>query len=218
MGKFRFKMPEAGEGIFSIIYLLFGFISSTVMFLHSAGSKLILLYAILTIVLAAGDSFHLVPRIINAFTTEFKKYEFWAGFGLLVSSITMTIFYVVLYYIWEILYGEQVIISAAYFNILLVCVIVRILLCLLPQNNWLKREGNPKFGIIRNIPFAFVGIITVIIFAMAGNYYMAIAFAISFMCYFPVVIWAKKYPKVGMLMIPKTMAYMWIIGMGLKLM
>lgn len=46
---------------------------------------------------------------------------------------------------------------------------------------------------------------------------MAIAILISFACYLPVVIWGKKNPKVGMLMIPKTCAYMWMIGYGLAL-
>lgn len=46
---------------------------------------------------------------------------------------------------------------------------------------------------------------------------MAIAIVISFACYLPVVIWAKKKPVVGMLMIPKTIAYMWIICIALKI-
>ena len=44
---------------------------------------------------------------------------------------------------------------------------------------------------------------------------MSIAIIISFACYFPVVLWAKKKPAVGMLMMPKTVAYIWMICMGL---
>lgn len=33
----------------------------------------------------------------------------------------------------------------------------------------------------------------------------------------PVTLFSKTKPKVGLLMIPKTCAYMWIIAMGLKL-
>ncbi len=36
-------------------------------------------------------------------------------------------------------------------------------------------------------------------------------------CYFPVVLWAKEKPLVGMLMMPKTLAYVWMICMGLGL-
>ncbi|RGI10728.1 hypothetical protein DXD06_13570 [Roseburia sp. TF10-5] len=40
---------------------------------------------------------------------------------------------------------------------------------------------------------------------------------ISFGCYLPVTLFSKTKPKVGLLMIPKTCAYMWMIAMGLQL-
>lgn len=46
---------------------------------------------------------------------------------------------------------------------------------------------------------------------------MAAAIIISFGCYLPVTLLSKKMPKVGMLMIPKTCAYIWMIVMGLQL-
>lgn len=46
---------------------------------------------------------------------------------------------------------------------------------------------------------------------------MAAATLISFGCYLPVTFLSKKHPKVGLLMIPKTRAYIWMIVMGLQL-
>lgn len=46
---------------------------------------------------------------------------------------------------------------------------------------------------------------------------MVAAILISFGCYLPVTLLCKKYPKVGLLMIPKTCAYIWMIVMGLQL-
>ena len=46
---------------------------------------------------------------------------------------------------------------------------------------------------------------------------MAAAIIISFGCYLPVTLFSKTKPKVGLLMIPKTCAYMWIIVMGLRI-
>ena len=43
------------------------------------------------------------------------------------------------------------------------------------------------------------------------------AILISFGCYLPVTLFSRTKPKVGLLMIPKTCAYMWIIAMGLQL-
>lgn len=46
---------------------------------------------------------------------------------------------------------------------------------------------------------------------------MEAAILISFGCYLPVTLLSRKYPKVGLLMIPKTCAYIWMIVMGLQL-
>ena len=53
-----------------------------------------------------------------------------------------------------------------------------------------------KLSIIRNAVFAVTGIGVI---------------------YLPVTLFSKTKPKVGLLMIPKTCAYMWIIAMGLQL-
>lgn len=208
------KMPQIGEGIFSIVYLVFGFIAATIMLINAGDNSVIFNYGIMTLILAGGDSFHLVPRIINAFKSDFKKYNYWAGLGLLVSSVTMTVFYLVLYRVWQLWYEIKV--SSVLVALLFVFAIVRIALCFFPENKW-TTGGNPKWGIIRNVPFVVVGIIMVILFAIAKNYAMVAAIVISFACYLPVVLFAKKNPKIGMLMMPKTMAYMWIIVMGLMM-
>ena len=46
---------------------------------------------------------------------------------------------------------------------------------------------------------------------------MVAAIIISFGCYLPVTLLSKKMPKVGLLMIPNTCAYIWVIVMGLQL-
>ena len=92
-----------------------------------------------------------------------------------------------------------------------------------PQNNWCTEDGNLKLSIIRNAVFAVTGIGVIILYAISGNangYHMTrmvAAIIISFGCYLPVTLFSKTKPKVGLLMIPKTCAYMWIIAMGLQL-
>ena len=77
--------------------------------------------------------------------------------------------------------------------------------------------------VIRNAVFAVTGIGVIILYAISGNtngYHMTrmvAAIIISFGCYLPVTLFSKTKPKVGLLMIPKTCAYMWIIVMGLQL-
>lgn len=214
------KMPQIGEAVFCIIYLIFGYIAGLVMIMHANGSSLNLILGALTLVLAGGDSFHLVPRIINAFKDKYEAYEFYAGLGLMVSSITMTIFYILLYYACEqvALFNISEPISSSFrymYYVLIIFAVIRVALCLFPQNNWFHKEGNQKWGIIRNVPFIIVGVIAVYGCFMANQIGMGIAIIISFACYLPVVFFAKKKPMIGMLMIPKTIAYMYIIGIAL---
>ena len=101
--------------------------------------------------------------------------------------------------------------------------LIRIAVCILPQNNWCTEDGNLKLSIIRNAVFAVTGIGVIILYVISGNangYHMTrmvAAIIISFGCYLPVTLFSKTKPKVGLLMIPKTCAYMWIIAMGLQL-
>lgn len=44
---------------------------------------------------------------------------------------------------------------------------------------------------------------------------MAVAILISFGCYIPVTLFSKTKPKAGLLMIPKTCAYMWLTAIRL---
>lgn len=48
--------------------------------------------------------------------------------------------------------------------------------------------------------------------------FLWLAVVISFACYIPVVLFADIVPMVGMLMIPKTCAYVWIVLIGYKAM
>ena len=67
---------------------------------------LFILYGILTLTLCGGDAFHLVPRIIRAVRGSNDKIKRQLGIGLQVSSITMTVFYIILMYIWKFTFPE----------------------------------------------------------------------------------------------------------------
>ena len=134
----------------------------------------------------------------------------------------MTIFYIILMYVWKFTFPEfkiPMIIEV----IIWISAIVRIVICMFPQNNWCTDEGNMRLSIIRNAVFAITGIGVIILYLISGNTYgyhmtrMVAAIIISFGCYLPVTLFSKTKPKVGLLMIPKTCAYMWIIAMGLQL-
>ena len=216
------QMPDVMEAIFDAAYLLFNLVAAILFFTFSKGNVLFILYGILTLILCGGDAFHLVPRIIRAVHGSNDKIKRQLGIGLQVSSITMTVFYIMLMYIWKLTFPElkmPVIIE----TIIWISAIVRIVICIFPQNNWCTDEGNMKLSIIRNAVFAVTGVGVIILYIISGNtsgYHMTrmvAAIIISFGCYLPVTLFSKTKPKVGLLMIPKTCAYMWIIAMGLQL-
>ena len=216
------QLPDVMEAIFDAAYLIFDLIAAILFFIFSQGKILFILYGILTLTLCGGDAFHLVPRIKRTVRGTNDKIKRQLGIGLQVSSITMTIFYILLMYIWKFTFPElkiPVIIGA----VIWISAAVRIVICMFPQNNWCTDEGNMKLSVIRNAVFAVTGIGVIILYLISGNTYgyhmtrMAAAIIISFGCYLPVTLFSKTKPKVGLLMIPKTCAYMWIIVMGLQL-
>lgn len=209
------------ETIFDVLYLGFALIAGVTM-MTKGNNALVKKAGFMALILGAGDSFHLVPRSIALWTTGLEAHTAALGIGKFVTSITMTIFYLILYYIWRDRYqikGRKSL-TAAMWGLS----VLRIALCLLPQNQWLVYRQPLLFGILRNIPFAVMGILIIVIFAQEAKKaddevfrFMALAVALSFGFYLPVVLFSGTAPIVGILMIPKTMAYVWIVLMAWKL-
>lgn len=211
----------AAETIFDILYLGFAIFAGLIM-LVKGRTSLVKKAGLMTVLLGAGDSFHLVPRAYSLWTAGLEANAAALGFGKFVTSITMTVFYLILYYIWREYYGIRN--RKTLTLVMWVLTVLRIGLCLLPQNQWLVYRQPLDFAILRNLPFAVMGIIMIVIFAREGKKsgdqifrFMPLAIGLSFGFYLPVVLFSGIAPMVGMLMIPKTLAYVWIVLMGWKL-
>jgi hypothetical protein len=213
-------MQAIMESVFSIAYLIIVITLGCLIIHQNKGNKQYRLFGIMTLILGCGDAFHLVPRIIALCTTGLENYTAALGFGKLVTSITMTIFYVILFHVWKMRYNdEKKVLTVSVYAL----AVARIALCLFPQNNWLSANAPVEWGIYRNIPFAILGLIIIVIwFRMtrkANDHvfrFLWLAVLLSFAFYFPVVLWAEISPMIGMLMLPKTCAYVWIVWMGFK--
>ena len=212
------KIPaqNIGEAVFDVLYLLFAFIAGILIIAKSGGSAGIALFGAAAVVLGAGDSFHLVPRVAGGLSGH--PNEKALGKGKLVTSVTMTLFYVLLYYAGALLFkwNVPVIMHIAVIGL----AVVRIALCLCPQNGWTSEEPSYKWNIIRNIPFTLLGIVVLIAYAAGASGPLSLAWLailLSFGFYIPVVLFAGKYPATGALMIPKTCAYIWLVAMGFGL-
>lgn len=212
-------MQAIMETAFDAVYLVTVITLGILMIKHAHGKKQYVLFGIMAIVLGVGDSFHLVPRALALCTTGLENYTVALGTGKFITSITMTIFYIILYYVWRLRYhieGKKNITMTVY-----LLSIIRIALCLFPQNAWTSIDSPISWGIYRNIPFALLGIIIIVLFYQSATKnndttfrFMWLTIVLSFGFYIPVVLWADVNPLIGMLMIPKTCAYVWTIWIG----
>lgn len=212
-------MQAIGETLFDVIYLVLVISVGIKMIRESRGSSQYRLFGIMAVTLGCGDAFHLIPRAYALCTSGLENYVTALGIGKFITSVTMTVFYILLYYVWRNRYhveGKNGLTAAVYLMAGL-----RIALCLFPQNRWTSADAPLSWGIYRNIPFAALGLLVILLFYKSAREHkdgefrwMWLTIVLSFGFYIPVVLWADVFPAVGMLMIPKTCAYVWTVMIG----
>ncbi|MBQ6343529.1 MAG: hypothetical protein IJI41_10435 [Anaerolineaceae bacterium] len=210
-------MPALPESIFDVCYLVFAIISGIVLIRKAEGRKDIRLMGIATLLLGCGDAFHLIPRVLNYWLAG--DYTAALGIGKLITSLTMTVFYVLLEQIRINRYHDDQ--KQSYTYLIWILSVIRIALCFFPQNAWTSAEAPVSWGIYRNIPFTLIGILTVYLWYKDAKEdeifrYLYLAVLLSFAFYLIVVLLAHKVPLMGMFMLPKTIMYIWIILMFRK--
>jgi len=212
-------MQAIMETLFDAVYLSTVITLGILMIARSRGSRETLLFGIMAVTLGAGDAFHLVPRAIALCTVGLEQFTCALGVGKLITSITMTVFYILLYYVWRQRYGVQG--KAGLTAAVYLLAAARIVLCLCPQNAWTSASAPLAWGIWRNIPFALLGLLVIVLFYRSAREkndrsfrFMWLTIVLSFAFYIPVVLFADTVPAVGALMIPKTCAYVWTVLIG----
>ena len=206
------------ESLFDIAYLVTIVVLGTQLLRKSSGRRDVRLFGLLSLVLVCGDAFHLVPRIIGLnHPLGLEGFTAALGIGKLVTSVTMTIFYVMLYHYCQLHFDMPR--SRTMDMVVWGLAAVRIALCFFPQNAWTSADAPVSWGIYRNIPFVILGALMVaLLLRTAGRdrffRWAWLAVTLSFLFYIPVVLWADVSPMIGMLMLPKTCCYVWLVVMG----
>ena len=209
------------ETLFYVIYLVLMPMAGIYLILKRKKGNGWLLFGLAMVILAFGDAFHLVPRAVGLFTKTLDNpsstLAMWLGLGKLITSITMTVFYV-LFYLF--IYKRTGIKRNPTLDVVVgVLFGMRIVLCAFPQNRWLSNGSDPFWGVLRNIPFTALGIIVIVLAfkhlrTQKPYGLLFLAIILSFGFYLPVVVFAGTYSWVGMLMLPKTICYLWIAFLG----
>ena len=197
-------MQAIMETLFDVAYLTTVITVGIIMMTKGKGKKEFFLFGVMAVTLGCGDAFHLVPRALALCTTGLENFTFWLGLGKWITSVTMTVFYIILYYVWRTRYkvtGSKGTTIAVY-----ALAAVRIALCFFPQNKWLSADAPLSWGIYRNIPFALLGLLIIVLFYQSAKKnndreyrYMWLTIVLSFGFYIPVVLWADVYPLAAML-------------------
>ena len=200
-----------GESLFDILYIITAVVIG-VSILLKCKNKLSKLMGYSILILGIGDSFHLIPRVLNYFINY--DFNMYLGIGKLVTSITMTLFYIFMYYIY--LNNYKVKENKKINYSIWILSFVRMILCLLPQNEWLTNNSPFIWGIIRNIPFVILGLIIIVLYfnnrnkdKIFKNIWLYVT--LSFIFYSIVVLGSSSISILGMFMLPKTICYVLIM-------
>ncbi|QVK19349.1 hypothetical protein KHQ81_06575 [Mycoplasmatota bacterium] len=210
------------EVIFDIAYLL-SVISISILIIKKGFNKqdkAIIIFGFMGLLLGFGDSFHLVPRIIGHLTTGLEDYALYLGVGKLITGITMTIFYYLIYLVYTIKTNKR---DNKIHLAIIILILIRFILLALPGNEWTQNSNNLFYGILRNIPFAILGALIIVLFYKVGSQkeyslFKQLGFwiIVSFACYIIVVVGSGAVPLLGAFMMPKTVAYFLIVYLGYK--
>jgi len=168
--------------------------------------------------LALGDTAHVGFRVLAyamgdmATRVSFLGTQFGLlGLGQLTTSITVTLFYVLMLAIWRSRFNKE---YGPFEHFLLACAVVRLLLIALPANQWDSVVPPQPWATVRNLPLLIqgLGVAYLILRDAQANkdrtfWWIGIMILVSYACYMAVVLFVQQVSLIGMLMIPKTVAY-----------
>lgn len=98
-------------------------------------------------------------------------------------------------------------------NWMSIVVALRLILLFFPQNQWFS-SATYEWTLIRNLPLVVIGILLLIaMFKTRDAFYRKFAWYIilSYAFYMPVILFVKFIPMIGMLMMPKTVMYLFML-------
>jgi len=177
--------------------------------------------------LAVGDTGHVGFRVLayglgdletrlTALGVQFGL----VGIGALATAVTVTLFYVLVLYMWRARFEG----TFGWFEyMLLAAALVRLALMALPANDWNSVEPIQPWSTLRNLPLMLQGLgVAYLILRDARGardrtfHWIGVSILVSYACYIPVIFFVQRAPVIGMLMIPKTVAYVVIAALAYR--
>jgi hypothetical protein len=133
------------------------------------------------------------------------------GLGALATAYTVTIFYMLVLMIWQRRYNKPY----GWFGVLLwVTAVFRLVIMLFPANEWNNTVPPQTWSLIRNVPLMIQGLGVAYLILRDSIQahdkpftWVGVMILVSYAFYLPVILLVQRMPLIGMLMIPKTLAY-----------
>lgn len=175
--------------------------------------------------LALGDTGHVGFRVLayalGDLNTTFNVGGLelgLVGLGALSTAITVTLFYAVMVLLWQRRFHKPL----GWFGwLLLGAAVVRLGLMVFPQNEWNNVVPPQPWSLYRNLPLMVQGLgVAFLILRDAfvardrAFQWVGVMILVSYAFYTPVILFVQAVPAIGMLMIPKTLAYVAIAVLG----
>jgi hypothetical protein len=169
--------------------------------------------------LALGDTGHVGLRVVayalgDLGTTFVLLGErlLLIGVGSFATAVTVTLFYGFMLLAWRARFHQRL----GWFEWLLVAAAaVRLCILFFPQNGWNNPQTPYAWSLYRNFPLVVQGLgLAYLIFRDALKQHdrtflwIAGMILVSYICYAPVILFVNRIPLLGMLMMPKTLAYL----------
>jgi hypothetical protein len=165
--------------------------------------------------LAVGDTAHVGLRFLAL--AHGQLHDGWIGYGALATALTVTLFDLLL------VQGHQRLARKTWGllpRILLVLALVRLGLLALPQNHWAAVLPPQPWSLLRNVPLMLLTVgVGWLYLGTPGEpqrwqRWIGLLLLASALCHLPVALWIQTQPLLGLLMIPKSVAYLamgWIV-------
>lgn len=186
---------------------------------QSANWPLVRLFILAFGLLALGDTGHVGFRVLAYAQGSLESATLsllgadigLVGLGALATAITVTFFYMIMVAIWRTRFGKPY----GWFGLLLLAAgVIRLIVMIPPANDWNAAVPPQPWSLVRNLPLIIQGLgvcYLILRDAFAANdrtfKWIGAMIIVSYAFYTPVILFIQQAPLLGMLMIPKTLAY-----------
>lgn len=174
--------------------------------------------------LALGDTGHVGFRVVALLRGGLETRVELAGasvplvgVGALATAITVTFLYMLLLDAWRIRFEQP---RQILYWWLMSLGVVRLILFIPAQNQWGQLVPPFDWSLARNTPLALLGLTVAALMLRHGRRlkdstftWLGALILVSFAFYAPVIFFVQRWPAIGVLMVPKTLAYLAMAGL-----